>query len=382
MRVGFVSGATNASDWRKVMASDLVVPVVRLEDVRPHPNADRLDLCTVLGYQVVVPRGEYANGDVAIYFPADTIIPDVWVEQFGIHGYLHGADKNRVGRIRLRGEPSFGLVVGLPEGKSLPDNVGDNLAEFFECEKYEPPIRATAGDAAAHDPDVDPLLAKFTDIQNGRIFTDVFVDGEPVVATEKIHGTCCTVGLTDGGFFAASKNYRRTRPVEQKTGEGAALDSNLVKASTYWSPLSNNNVVRMLEHLKSMFNAKAVSLYGEVFGSSIQSLHYGLKGKLGFRAFDIMVDGKYLDFNFFLDVCVEFEVFTAPILYSGPFLRDAILPLADGQSVVDGSDHIREGIVVRPVVERTDPKVGRVILKYIGTEYELSKHKAKDTTDS
>jgi hypothetical protein len=55
--------------------------------------------------------------------------------------------------------------------------------------------------------------------------------------------------------------------------------------------------------------------------------------------------------------------------------------LADGRSTVEGADNIREGIVVKPVVERIDPKVGRAVLKYIGTEYELSKKDGDDSKD-
>ncbi len=35
--------------------------------------------------------------------------------------------------------------------------------------------------------------------------------------------------------------------------------------------------------------------------------------------------------------------------------------------------HIREGVVVKSVTERTDPKVGRVCLKYIGDPYLFAK---------
>ena len=31
--------------------------------------------------------------------------------------------------------------------------------------------------------------------------------------------------------------------------------------------------------------------------------------------------------------------------------------------------HIREGLVVRPLQERTDPKIGRVLLKYVSDSY-------------
>ncbi len=31
--------------------------------------------------------------------------------------------------------------------------------------------------------------------------------------------------------------------------------------------------------------------------------------------------------------------------------------------------HIREGLVVRPLQEQTDPKIGRVLLKYVSDSY-------------
>jgi len=45
-------------------------------------------------------------------------------------------------------------------------------------------------------------------------------------------------------------------------------------------------------------------------------------------------------------------------------------------------DHIREGVVVKPVKERWNERVGRVIMKYIGEEYELKKDKKKGREDN
>jgi RNA ligase (TIGR02306 family) len=168
------------------MASELVVPVVRVSNVRAHPNADKLDVCDVLGYQMCVPKGKYVGGEMSVYFPADTLLPAEWADKFGVRNYLKGKDKDRVGRVRLRGEPSFGLVVGIPEGQDWKE--GDNVASFYGCGKYEPPVKVGCGDAAQYDEQIDPYFEKFTDVQNGRIFTDVLKDGEEVIFTEKIHG--------------------------------------------------------------------------------------------------------------------------------------------------------------------------------------------------
>jgi hypothetical protein len=208
------------------MASELVVPVARVKNLREHPNAALLCLADVLGYQMVLPLEEkeggsvvrkfvkgardekgkrvpfdgqvgveveevyftfkYAENDLVVYFPADTLLPAEWADKFGVKAFLRGKNQDRVGRISLRGEPSFGLVVSLPDGVQWQE--GDNVADYYGCKKYEPPIRATAGDAAAYDPNLDPFVQKYTDIQNGRIFVDLFADGEEVVVTEKIHG--------------------------------------------------------------------------------------------------------------------------------------------------------------------------------------------------
>ena len=65
-------------------------------------------------------------------------------------------------------------------------------------------------------------------------------------------------------------------------------------------------------------------------------------------------------------------VATAPVVYRGPFTLEAIKAVSGGPTKL-GSDHIREGVVVRARSERSDPKVGRAVLKYISDEYLLAK---------
>jgi RNA ligase (TIGR02306 family) len=349
------------------MATKVTVPIVTLENVRPHPNADRLEICDVLGYQMCVHKGKYQNGDIAIYFPADTLIPAEWAERFGVTQFLRGKQKDRVGQIRLRGEPSFGLVVSTDHLDHDGYSVGDNVAEVFGAEKWQPPIRMSAGDSAPHDSDIDPFFTRFTDIENGRIHTHVFSDGEEVVATEKIHGTNCRVGIISGQRVAGSMGIRRQEPPAEE-----------MHSSTYWYPWTLECVQSLLAHLAA--DHEQVLLYGEVFGGSIQSMHYGIeKGRgVGFRAVDIVISGRYLDWDRFNELCTTFQVPAVPVLYRGPYSLDKMKELADGASQV-GGEHIREGIVVRPLSERTDAEIGRAVLKYIGTEYALSKH--SDFTD-
>jgi len=345
------------------MSTAVRVPVVEITRVRTHPNADRLEIADVLGYQMVIPKDKHKKGDKVVYFPADVLIPAELANSLGVRNLLRGRDKDRVGKIRLRGEPSFGLITSLPDGGF---DVGDNLADHFGVKKYEPPIRPSMGDQAEYDPNIDPHVQKYTDIENGRLFVDVFKEGEEVVVTEKIHGTNCIVGIVNGEKIASSHNVRRKPPL---TPEGE-IDFDACAKSIYWYPWTMPFVRSYLEKKDKTHN---VLMYGEVYGGSIQSLNYGIgKGKgFGFRVFDVMVDGDYLSQDELITETVGIEL--VPLIYRGEYHMDEILELAEGDTMLPGS-HMREGIVVKPAVERRDPKIGRVILKYISTEYALSKN--------
>jgi RNA ligase (TIGR02306 family) len=241
---------------------------------------------------------------------------------------------------------------------------GQDVREHYGIFKYIPPMKPMAGDAEpAH-----PLFVEYTDIENMRNFPEVLAEGEEVVATEKLHGTNCRVGIVEGMRMAGSMSVRRKQP---GTPEEMAC-------STYWYPYTLPGVQALVEALGS--DHRQVILFGEVVGSRIQDLHYGYKGKLGFRAFDLLVDGKYIDVDPFVETCARYGVETAPLLYRGPFSLARVRQLSEGNTTV-GEDHIREGVVVKSVVERRDPKVGRVALKYIGDAYLFSKSAERDTHD-
>ena len=78
----------------------------------------------------------------------------------------------------------------------------------------------------------------------------------------------------------------------------------------------------------------------------------------------------YLDYDDFCAVAVELKLSTAPLLFRGPWKSD-LRELAEGDSTF--AKHVREGFVVKPVRERFDESVGRVILKFHGNGFHLRK---------
>lgn len=338
------------------MSSTLMVPVAVVDSVSPHPNADKLAIARILGWQVVVPKGQHYADQKVVYFPPDTVLPATVSDRFGVTQYLsHG----RVRCARLRGEPSFGFAV-LPDDPAWP--IGENVAAYYQATKYEPPLRPSAGDSERSH----PLFQRYTDIENLRNFPDAFVPGEAVMLSEKVHGTSGRIGMVAGEWMAGSMGLGRKRPA------AAAMP-----LSTYWSPYTLLPVRALVESLAP--GHRQVILYGEIYGSGIQSFHYGLKNSLGFAAFDLLIDGQFLDWPDFATLCLQFGVATVPMLYEGPFSLEVVRQYSAGKTTFDDT-HIREGVVVKPHHERTHPVIGRVVLKYLSDAY-LFDDKRSDFTE-
>ncbi len=339
--------------------SSLIVEICKIDQILPHGNAERLELAHIKGWQCVVPRARYTAGDLVTYIPVDSVLPDALADRLGVSKYL---SKGRVRCARLRGEPSFGLIMDRENG-AWP--LGTDVREHYGITKYIPPVKLSAADADVPH----PLFDSYTEIENMRNFPDVFTSGEDVIVTEKIHGTNCRVGIVieDGQAIemAGSKQIRRKRPAE-------------LAGDIYWFPWTVPGVGQLLHHVVST-GAKQAILFGEVFGR-VQSLRYGVANGLAYRAFDLLIDGKYADFAEFDSLCRQFGVEQVPHAFVGAFDLTKIRELSDGPSLVDGAQNIREGVVVKPLVERINPKVGRVILKYVGDVY-LFGEDISDTND-
>lgn len=345
--------------------SDLVVQVVEIEEVLPHPNADRLALAVIGGWQFVTGKDTYKKGDRVVYFPVDTVLPGDVAERLGVRQYLKNGE--RVQAVKLRGEPSFGVVAPLdnPEWE-----VGQDVAEHYGATKWEPPARDFRRSVSGQQPQYsdalpeNPYFHRYTDIQNLRHYKYLFADDEPVYVTEKLHGTSCRIGMVDGQWLAGCGKGRLRKPMEECTNAGSFW---------YWYPRTLPGVERLIAELGAKH--KQVILFGEVFGSGVQNLDYGYtRGEIAFRAFDLMLDGQYVNPGQFLLTLAQYDVPVVPVFgFDIPYRFERIKELAEGPTLL-GAPHIREGAVVKPQVERTHPKVGRLVLKYVSDAYLTGKN--------
>lgn len=315
-----------------------VVPVV----CRPHPNADSLSLVEVFGFTAIVRTDDWHGRDRGIYVPVDAVLPDR--PEFA---FLDG--HRRIKAKRLRGIFSMGLLVPAPDGAQI----GDDVTALIGAVKYEPPEEKAVSTYGEDAPAPPGLAPAYTDIESLRRYAHAFEPGEPVIATEKIHGANMRLTLRDGALHIGSRTRWKAltgRHVWIKATEKDALAERMAR-------LPPGFVV-----------------YGEAFGQ-VQDLRYGAgAGEVRFRAFDVFDPGRgcYLDDAAMREILWSAGFTLAPTVYRGPFDFAALAEVAERDSFT-APGQLSEGIVVRPERERFHPEIGRVILKLHSQRFLLRK---------
>jgi RNA ligase (TIGR02306 family) len=236
----------------------------------------------------------------------------------------------------------MGLLMPAPEGAQE----GDDVAEYYGVTHYEPPIPGERCGEVEGGP-VGIYAPKY-DVESMYRYKSLFVDGEPVIATEKIHGA-------NSRFVYApmeDRMYCGSRGEWKAKNEG----------NLWWRALDAHP---WIEEFCREFPGDI--LYGEVFGN-VQSLKYGAgQNDVFFRAFDVLHNGEWREYDDWTAHLSEEK--RVPVVFGGAFDFDMLVKLSDGPSLIPGANHIREGIVVRPIPERAHEHLGRVHLKLIGNSY-------------
>lgn len=373
--------------------STFEVLVRTIDEVIDHPNADRLSICKILGYEAITAKNEdgthrYNKGDAIVYVPEAAVIPDHLLKQYGYWndekgmGLLAGRRGDRVKAVRLRKVLSQGLVWPLRKGSFMgtpvlyADNnethalgvtVGDNVADFFGITKYEPPVPAgMSGEVAS----VYDFAFNF-DIENEQNFPG-FLDNDEVEATEKLHGTCSRIAYRTqishpemfgkGGVAIASKGLG---------AKGMVFKNNDVnKNNLYVRCFVCLGLVEKIEALGEELGAN-IDLFGEIFGRGVQDLHYGMMVP-EFRAFDIAVNGVFLGTDEKIAMFDRLGVRRVPVLYRGPWNREALVAVRNGKTIF-GAANVREGIVVTAVGDQSKREYMNIklrpFLKMINPDY-------------
>jgi RNA ligase (TIGR02306 family) len=261
--------------------------------IKPIPDADAIE-CAIVdgGWPVVVKKGEYKPGDVAIYLEIDSWVPHE-LAPFLSKGQepreYNGVKGERLRTVKLRGQVSQGLLLpftaqfaiklGAPAGAKFTDYVGRDVTEVLGVQKWEPPIPAQLqGQMKGPFPYFVPKTDQER-CQNLR--AEIFEDhrGELYEVTVKLDGSSTTIFVKDGEINVCSRNINLCE----------------TEGNSFWKAARNQNILDTLtEYCKEI--GQDLAIQGELIGEGIQGNPEKLKGQR-FYLFDVynITERRYLN---------------------------------------------------------------------------------------
>jgi hypothetical protein len=185
--------------------------ITRIKNLRPHPNADRLQMGECFGNTVIVSL-EYEDNQLGVYFPSDGQVSTAFAEANNllrkkdengnnIGGYMD-PDKRNITAIKLRGEKSDGLFLPLKSLETFGDittlREGDRIDNFNGheiCCKYVPRRNVRHGHVSNGNKTrkkkapIAPLFTEHADTEQLAYNLGAFKPGDEIEITLKMHGT-------------------------------------------------------------------------------------------------------------------------------------------------------------------------------------------------
>lgn len=209
--------------------SEHVGYVVKVEKLRPHTNADRLQVATFFGNDTCVGL-DVKIGDIGVYFPTDLQLDyDFCVQNHLLRKLIDGTpdkgymdpNKRNVSTIKLRGEKSDGIYVNISDFDYCFDDdaskylkIGDTISVVNGhpiCQKYIPRSNKRTG----HPTDgnrtrkkkapIAPLFTEHADTEQLAYNLGAFQAGDQIEITLKMHGTSQRTG-----YLPVFKGYKRS----------------------------------------------------------------------------------------------------------------------------------------------------------------------------
>ena len=314
----------------------------KIDSIRPIPDADAIECAVVGGWTVVIKKGDFKAGDLAIYCEIDSWIPHA-LAPFLSKGkeprVFDGIVGERLRTMKLRGQLSQGLLLPLiikMGGNLLPTtrrivSEGEDVSEALGIVKYEAPVPAClAGKARGMFPSFIPR----TDQERIQNLTTEHAEwvtaGLTWELTEKLDGSSMTVYVNERDHGVCSRN----------------LNLYDTEGNTLWQVAHRDQILTAIQD-----SQRNLAIQGELIGEGIQGNHYKIKGQ-SFYVFDIYdIDkGLYLTPEERRDFCEFHELLHVPVIVDDKDLGigtvEELLSWANDKSRLN-SQADREGLVFK-----------------------------------
>ena len=252
-----------------------LVTVRRVGNIRPIPDADAIECASVEGWNVVVKKGEFQEGDFCLYFEIDSFLPASDARfAFLLKNKTawNGKEGVRLRTIKLRGQLSQGLILPVAAFPEIFQWAAPILAKLRQIdfsdtlgvEKWEATIPANlAGEVEGPF----PSFIRKTDQERIQNLPQILQDDAShfYEVTVKLDGSSMTVFHNDGVAGVCGRNWWLAD----------------TPGNSLWRVARESGLI---EALKAY--GHNLALQGEIIGEGIQGNPEKLRGQ-EFRLFDI-----------------------------------------------------------------------------------------------
>ncbi|MDR3292982.1 MAG: hypothetical protein LBT20_02635 [Clostridiales bacterium] len=354
-----------------------------VKNIRPIEGCDNICQCSVLGWNLIIKKDEFQEGDKCVYIEIDSLVPS----DNSAFSFLEKRNF-KIKTMKMRGTISQGLALptSILGGKKSYE-IGDDVTSALKITKIEdetPELPADRARAKKHwflrtklckklmrrekfrkiilklfDKKVKKLpfpnyIVKTdeTRIQNAPEWLEEY-KGKPMCVTEKLDGTSATYGLDcrkkKAVFSACSRNMSLSMPTAKD-----------YEPTRYTDMAMKYDLEKVLKDIRKDFfpTAETLVLQGEIIGENIQKNKYKLKGN-DIYCFNLTVDRVKVDSVRAAEIAAKYGLKWVPIIDAAFLLKDTVddmVKYAGGRSVLYG-DTVREGVVIRDAKNTVSFKV-------------------------
>lgn len=383
-----------------------LVYTARCGVIKPIKGADNIELMAVNGWNVIVKKGEFKEGDLCVYFEIDSKLPVREWSEFMLKKHY----KVKTMKLNKFGVISQGLALPLnvfdikiPEEENIDltekldvvYSVDEDNKRKAEISKYDK-MRQRHLDlfkknklvkwlykrmwgkrllfiflGKKRDTRTWPEWVSKTDEERCQNLPHLFPGDETEwIVTEKIDGTSTTFTMKRKGrkmdFYVCSRNVCFDKPEK--------ADRCYYESNVYLEMADKYNIEEILtEMLEDHDDVEFITIQGETYGQGIQNRDYGMNYH-DFMAFNLIFgykNGEVQRFNplEMSTILAWYDIPCVPVVhdcYVLPITCQELLDYAaDDMSRIDGG--MREGIVLRT-------KDGKQSFKAVSNEFLMKYH--------
>lgn len=290
----------------------------------PIDGANNIELAEVLGWNVVIKKGEFSEGDLCIYIRIDTTINSM------LKCFAHLAkSKNSTKRIRINTRKfinvySQGLVISIDNYKLEP-MIGLNVTDMFDVQKYEKEIHESFSNKPKGDFPTDIISKTNEEHLKNKITALEKLYNKKIYISKKMDGSSLTIIMKDNSIIVCSRNYivyedstMYKYVINEKINDRITAEDNLAIQGEFCGPNINSNQMKLNKYKFYVFNIKDLN------------------------------ENRYLNLDEMKILCKKLDLETVPILDIMNYDESwTIQKFQDYANNITYGDSCGEGIVIR-----------------------------------